>query len=371
MCIQFMDDIVAIRPTARTPAPHGHPLQKSGAIQAFRAALLGHYNTHGRNLPWRKRHDAYAIWLSEMMLQQTTVATVIPYFERFLAHWPTVADLARADEQAVLGLWQGLGYYSRARNLLKCARQVVADFGGAFPHTAEALQKLPGIGPYTSAAIAAIAYNTPATVVDGNVERVISRLYALDTPLPDARPLIRTLAEPLTSPAEPGAYAGAIMDLGATICTPRRPKCLICPVASFCAAKNSPDPAQWPKKRPKAARPEKTGIAYVLTDGRDHILLRQRPAKGLLAGLWEVPHTGWENTPLPEAFKTLAAEAESCGTIRHVFTHFGLTLEVRTLKTTHAPAMQDMVWAAPGHAHPLPTLMRKVIAQASAPDTEE
>ena len=341
------------------PPPHRQP-------EAFRQHLLAFYDQHGRDLPWRQVTTPYAIWLSEIMLQQTTVATVKPYFWRFLEAFPTVHDLARATEQEVLTLWQGLGYYSRARNLHACAKTVVAAWDGQFPTTTEDLLKLPGIGPYTAAAIAAIAFNAQATVVDGNVERVISRLYRLATPLPKAKTEIRPLATALTDPARPGAYAGAIMDLGATVCTPRSPSCAECPVQRWCAGYAAGDQATYPRKEPKAKRPEKTGVAWCIFDRHGRLYLRQRPAKGLLASLWEVPHTGWEEhaPPLPEIAQYHAAEAVDAGQIRHVFTHFGLTLDVRRLDLpTEQP---DWVSPATLARHPLPTLMRKVLHRALA-----
>ncbi|MBI1363315.1 MAG: A/G-specific adenine glycosylase [Proteobacteria bacterium] len=330
----------------------------------FASALLTHYDVHSRDLPWRGTQNAYAIWLSEIMLQQTTVATVKDYYTRFLHAYPTVFDLAGATEQEVLTLWQGLGYYSRARNLHACAKKVAHELGGHFPATPEALQQLPGIGPYTAAAIAAIAFGYPATVVDGNVERVISRLYRIEEPLPKAKPRIRTLAAALTPQQRAGDYAGAIMDLGATICTPRKPACTTCPVASFCASGGKADAVNFPRKMPKKEKPFKTGTAWCLWDAEGRLYLRQRPPQGLLASLWEVPTHGWEVAPLdPVIDPLLEADWQDCGTIKHVFTHFTLTLTVKRLKL----AEEHVDWVAPRQlkTHPLPTLMRKVLDAAA------
>jgi A/G-specific adenine glycosylase len=334
-------------------------------IPPFAEALLAHYDQHARDLPWRQTTDPYAIWLSEIMLQQTTVATVLGYYQKFLARFPTVDALAAATEQEVLTLWQGLGYYSRARNLHACAKAVVTVWGGVFPQTPEALQTLPGIGPYTAAAIAAIAFGHPATVVDGNVERVISRLYRIDTPLPAAKTLIRARAEELTPTIRAGDYAGAIMDLGATVCTPRAPKCNRCPVSAFCASAGRDDATSYPRKAPKKQKPVKTGTAWCVADRDGRLYLRQRPAKGLLASLWEVPTHGWEDTPPDSVIDRLLEENwHDCGTVKHVFTHFTLVLAVRHLRLTDSrPDWVDLR----DERHPLPTLTRKVVAAALRP----
>ncbi|MDD9911437.1 MAG: A/G-specific adenine glycosylase [Alphaproteobacteria bacterium] len=321
----------------------------------FQQALLAWYHKNKRILPWRQRTDAYAIWLAEIMLQQTTVTTVIPYFLKFLEHFPTVNHLAKAEEQQVLHFWQGLGYYSRARNLHKCAQQIVQSYNAEFPATAAELQKLPGIGPYTAAAIAAQAFNEPATVVDGNVERVISRLYCIKTPLPKAKPIIKEHAIPLTSPTEAGAYANAIMELGATVCTPTSPKCPTCPVSKFCKAHQQKTETNYPKKEPKKKRPTKHGHVWLVTDANNALYLRQRPQKGLLANLWEVPHTEWEDHPHPFPNLTFT----KTGQIKHVFTHFTLNLTVHTAKT-EKPHPQQHAFPLE-NLPPIPTLMKKVI----------
>ncbi|MFN3210645.1 MAG: A/G-specific adenine glycosylase, partial [Roseovarius sp.] len=271
-------------------------------------ALLDWYDRHARQMPWRVppaakqagvRPDPYAVWLSEVMLQQTTVAAVKSYFERFTALWPTVTDLAAAEDAQVMGEWAGLGYYARARNLLKCARVVASDHGGRFPGTAAELQKLPGIGPYTAAAISAIAFDQPSVVVDGNVERVMARLYDIHTPLPVAKPELTGAAAILTPAHRPGDYAQAVMDLGATICTPRSPACGICPWRTPCTARMNGTQGELPKKTPKKAKPTRLGIAYVArrTDGA--WLLEQRPDSGLLGGMLGWPGSDWSDAPSP------------------------------------------------------------------------
>ncbi len=329
----------------------------------FAADLLAHHDQHARELPWRGTTDPYAIWLSEIMLQQTTVATVKDYYTRFLAAYPTVADLAKADEQEVLTLWQGLGYYSRARNLHTCAKTLVAEYNSTFPDTPEALQKLPGIGPYTAAAIAAIAFNNHGVVVDGNVERVISRLYRIDTPLPQAKAEIRQRAEALTPKTRTGDYAGAIMDLGATLCRPKNPNCAACPVSHHCASFGKDDVTTYPRKAPKKQRPIRTGTVWYVTDADGRMYLKKRPDTGLLASLWELPSHGWEDRPIDPVIDTLLEQDwQDCGHIKHVFTHFTLLLDVKRLHLSK----KHPSWVSPAtlHTHPLPTLMRKVLAAA-------
>ncbi len=267
------------------------------APRDLQRALLTWYDMARRSLPWRARPgdraEPYGVWLSEVMLQQTTVKAVIPYFEAFLAQWPTVEDLGAAPRDEILAAWAGLGYYSRARNLHACAQIVARD---GFPQTEQGLRKLPGIGAYTAAAIAAIAFDEAAAVVDGNVERVLARLFALDTPLPAAKPAIRALAADLTPSKRPGDYAQAMMDLGATVCTPRNPSCPACPVRGFCAAAAGGDPTRFPLKGAKAGRPIRRGDAFVIVrrHGRGpEVMLRRRPDKGLLGGMMEVPCTEW------------------------------------------------------------------------------
>ncbi|KUM26631.1 A/G-specific adenine glycosylase [Mesorhizobium loti] len=341
------------------------------------ARLLAWYDAHHRDLPWRvtpgafargTRPDPYRIWLSEVMLQQTTVEAVKAYFRTFIEKWPTVAALAAAPAEDVMKAWAGLGYYSRARNLKACADIVAAQRGGRFPDTEAGLKELPGIGAYTAAAVAAIAFDRPAAVVDGNVERVVSRLYSIETPLSEAKPEIRALVEKLVPETRPGDFAQAMMDLGATICTPRRPRCMLCPVREDCSAILAGDPERFPVRLPKDDRPLRRGAAFVAERGDGAILLRKRPDKGLLGGMTEVPTTAWtaradgattaDAAPFP-------ADWRRAGRIGHVFTHFALELDV-----FHA----HIEGAAPvGHfwslAHEisgeaLPTVMKKVIERA-------
>ncbi|WP_166037940.1 A/G-specific adenine glycosylase [Sphingosinicella sp. YJ22] len=277
------------------------------------------YAVDKRRLPWRaeagETADPYRVWLSEIMLQQTTVAAVKPYFETFTARWPNVAALAAADETEVMRAWAGLGYYARARNLIACAREIAAR-GGAFPDDETALLKLPGIGGYTAAAVAAIAFGKRAVVVDGNVERVVSRLFALSEPLPGAKSRLRQLADSLTPDQGAGDFAQAMMDLGATICTPRSPDCGRCPVAEWCAARVEGRPEAYPVKAKKAAKPRREWTAYWLErDGE--VLLVRRPARGLLGGMLAMPVEAPAETVWEEA-----------GAVEHVFTHFALTMSV-------------------------------------------
>lgn len=289
--------------------------------------ILAHYDAHARVLPWRSPPgapppDPYRVWMSEVMLQQTTVAAVKGYFDRFTTRWPTVAALAAADDADVMAEWAGLGYYARARNLLACARAVVAEHGGRFPDTEAGLRTLPGIGPYAAAAIAAIAFGRRAVVVDGNVERVITRLYALETPLPAAKPEIAARTDALTPDRRVGDFAQAMMDLGATICTPRNPACVICPVATDCKGRTEAE--RFPVKRPKAAKPERTGTAWwIERDG--HVLLVRRPDKGLLGGMRALPGCDWRGTGVAPVS---GLNMEGLGAVVHVFTHFRLTLSV-------------------------------------------
>ncbi|MDJ1009364.1 MAG: A/G-specific adenine glycosylase, partial [Paracoccaceae bacterium] len=303
--------------------------------------ILAWYDRNARVLPWRvppgsdARPDPYRVWLSEIMLQQTTVAAVKDYFLRFTALWPDVTALAAAEDAAVMGEWAGLGYYARARNLLKCARAVVADHDGRFPDTREALLTLPGIGPYTAAAIAAIAFGRPAAVVDGNVERVMARLFAVTTPLPAAKPELTAHAARLTPAHRPGDYAQAVMDLGATICTPKSPACGICPWAASCRGRAEGVAAGLPHKTPKKAKPVRRGIAYVARNPRGDWLLERRPEKGLLGGMLGWPTSDWSDAPAPAPPSD--GDWRSIGEVRHTFTHFHLILDVVVAVTEAAP----------------------------------
>ena len=293
--------------------------------------LLAWYDAHARTLPWRTPPgeavlpDTYRVWLSEIMLQQTTVAAVAPYFAKFTKRWPTVADLAAADEAELMAAWAGLGYYARARNLIACARAVVDDHGGRFPDTEAGLRALPGVGAYTAAAVAAIAFGRRAVVVDANVERVTTRLFALADPLPGARPHIRALADTITPNDRAGDFAQAMMDLGATVCTTKKPRCLLCPLAAPCRARADGDPETYPVKPAKKARPHRRGIAYWLEAG-GAVLLVRRPGKGLLGGMRALPGGDWAETA--QAAPPVAADWRAIGTVEHVFTHFSLSLDV-------------------------------------------
>lgn len=332
--------------------------------------LLGWYDTHARSLPWRVgpvaraaglRPDPYRVWLSEVMLQQTTVAAVRSYFERFTTLWPTVADLAGAPDAEVMGEWAGLGYYARARNLLKCARVVTDDHGGVFPQTRGALMDLPGIGPYTAAAIAAIAFDRPEVVVDGNVERVMARLFDIHTPLPAAKPELTRAAAHLTPEDRPGDYAQAVMDLGATICTPRSPACGICPWMDICAARAAGTAPDLPRKTPKKAKPVRFGYAYVARRSDGAYLLEERPTKGLLGGMLGWPGSVWDDDPAPAP--PLAADWDMIDAeARHTFTHFHLRLRVLVADVPLDASSDTGAFCDPGSFRPahLPTLMRKV-----------
>lgn len=334
------------------------------------AELLAWYDIHARDMPWRVSPadrkagvlpDPYAIWMSEVMLQQTTVAAVRDYHRRFLALWPTVHDLAAADDADVMAAWAGLGYYARARNLLKCARAVVADHGGVFPDTHDALLTLPGIGPYTAAAISAIAFDRPETVVDGNVERVMARLYDIHEPLPASKPALTAKARDLTPQTRPGDYAQAVMDLGATICTPRSPACGICPWRAPCKARIAGTAADLPRKTPKKKTPTRYGIAYVARRADGAWLLETRPEAGLLGGMLGWPGSEWGDDPQPAP--PLAADWEPLDAeARHTFTHFHLRLRIMTAKVpTDAQAVRgDFLPETAFSPTALPTAMRKV-----------
>ena len=338
--------------------------------------LLSWYDTHARQMPWRigpsdrlagMRPDPYAVWLSEVMLQQTTVAAVRGYFRNFLARWPTVTDLAAADDADVMGEWAGLGYYARARNLLKCARMVKQVHGGRFPDTREALLGLPGIGPYTASAIAAIAFDEPATVVDGNVERVMARLHQVETPLPTAKPQLTALATRLTPRKRPGDYAQAVMDLGATICTPKSPACGICPWMAPCKARTAGVQADLPRRLPKPKKPTRLGFAYLARRSDGAWLLERRPDKGLLGGMLGWPVSDWNGAPAETP--PIQANWRDPGTeVRHTFTHFHLRLALRVadVPTTAVPECGHFINSRDFRPSDLPTVMRKAYDLASA-----
>lgn len=339
------------------------------------ATLLTWYDRYARELPWRvrspARQDPYRVWLSEIMLQQTTVKTVGPYYAKFLARWPTVKALAEASLDDVLRAWAGLGYYARARNLHACAQAVVERHGGAFPDTLAALRALPGIGDYTASAVAAIAYDAGAVPVDGNVERVVTRLFAIEEQLPAAKPLIKARALSLLPPRRAGDFAQALMDLGATICTPKRPACALCPWADACAAHARGDQEAFPRKPPKREGKLRRGAAFVVLRADGSVLLRTRPDKGLLAKMTEVPGSAWSHdfdsaqalaaAPLKATWKRLP------GVVRHVFTHFPLELTVfaaQVPRAAKAPKGARWVKRMEAGDEALPTVMRKVLAHA-------
>ncbi|MCH2237258.1 MAG: A/G-specific adenine glycosylase [Blastomonas sp.] len=346
---------------------------------AVAEALLGHYDMHARDLPWRVspaarraglKPDPYRVWLSEVMLQQTTVAAVPGYFERFTTRWPTVEALATAPQEDVLAAWAGLGYYARARNLIACARAVTVDHGGRFPGTEAGLRVLPGIGDYTAAAVAAIAFDEPAAVVDANVERVVARLFAITTSLPAARPEIRKYTAEITPRERPGDFAQAMMDLGATICTVRNPSCLLCPLAPHCAAHAQGIAESLPVKPPKKAKPQRTGTAFwIEQDGQ--VLLVQRPGKGMLGGMRALPDDGWAagrngtaQPPVPGQWQVID------GAVAHVFTHFSLELALALYRGPQIDkvAIENLngIWWPVEHiaAAGLPTLFAKAAALA-------
>lgn len=345
----------------------------------FAGRLLAHYDRHARRLPWRAMPgappmEAYRVWLSEIMLQQTTVAAVIPYFERFTARWPTVEALAGADDAELMAAWAGLGYYARARNLLACARSVTIDHKGRFPQSEAGLRALPGIGAYTAAAIASIALGERAVVIDGNVERVIARFAAIDTPLPAAKAEIRDIAEVLTPHARAGDFAQAMMDLGATICTPRSPDCVICPLSDDCRARAQGDPARYPVKAPKKARPARYGTAWWV-EAEDCVWIVRRPDKGLLGGMRGLPTSAWGDVPHAGRPALDGQWMEAPVPVVHVFTHFRLDLAVVRLDLPLRPDAAEMARAVgEGEWWPvdrvadagLPTLFAKAAIAARA-----
>lgn len=342
------------------------------------ALLLAWYDRHHRRLPWRlppgaigrgERPDPYRVWLSEVMLQQTTVTAVKPYFDAFTARWPTVEALAAAETDDVMKAWAGLGYYSRARNLKKCAEAIVEHHGGVFPDSEAELKALPGVGDYTAAAIAAIAFDRPAAVVDGNVERVVARLEAIDTPLPAAKPMIRRYVAAMVPGKRAGDFAQAMMDLGATICTPRRPSCILCPLTETCAARARGTPELFPVKAPKADKPARIGAAFVTTREDGAVLLRRRPENGLLGGMSEVPGSDWtarKDGAADVSAAPVPAHWTACGVITHVFTHFTLRLSVFRAEVADEAAPAGHWWSTPDDlpGEALPNVMKKVIEAA-------
>jgi len=345
------------------------------AVDADPSALLAWYDRHRRHLPWRSapgaKADPYHVWLSEVMLQQTTVKAVGPYYAKFLERWPDVVALAKTPLDDVLKAWAGLGYYARARNLHACAKAVAHEHGGQFPDSEDGLRKLPGIGGYTAAAIAAIAFGRRAVAIDGNIERVIARLYAIEAELPAAKTEIRARADALVPGQRVGDFTQAMMDLGATICTPKKPACGICPFMDACAARERGDAETFPRKAPKVEGKMRYGASFVVTRADGFVLVRSRPERGLLGGMTEVPSTQWERerdeaamlaqAPLKAKWRKLG------GAVEHGFTHFPLrqTVYVASVSVkTKAPTGMRWVALADLHGEALPNVMRKVVAHA-------
>lgn len=365
--------------TTRQPAANACSAMAPALISG---ALLRWYDVHARDLPWRvgpsslkrgargksRRPDPYRVWLSEVMLQQTTVATVRPRFEQFLRRWPDFAAMAAAPVEDILGEWAGLGYYARARNLHKCARAVAAL--GEFPSTEEELRALPGIGAYTAAAIAAIAFDRRAVVIDGNVERVTARLFAIETPMPKAKAEIKDAISSVWPDQRSGDFAQALMDLGATVCTPKNPDCGACPLVSFCKARARGLAAELPRKAIKPQKPTRQGVAYALINARGEVLFERRPDKGLLGGMLGLPGSPWTQEAIDDA-PSVKANWTMRGVARHSFTHFHLELGVMT-----APAPKSFqpsgaqLWLAPDQAR-LPTVMRKAVVIALATTSKD
>lgn len=345
-------------------------------IHTARSALLSWYDTEQRRLPWRAVKTAgqgsnpYHVWLSEIMLQQTTVQAVIPYFLKFIKKWPSITDLAQADIDDVLNDWAGLGYYARARNLHKCAKTIVSEWNGEFPQDYKSLKSLPGIGDYTAAAIMCIAFDKPQTVVDGNVERVISRLFALKTELPDVKPEIKEKAALFFDGfnKRPGDLAQGFMDLGATICTPKSPKCMFCPVCIFCKAKEQGLESNLPRKKPKMANPQKHGYVYWIKNRDGDVLIQKRPGKGMLAGMMGLPTSEWalqdQKIKDLEFFTPKNSKIKSTDFITHSFTHFDLKLYLISAELSdEAPPDHKWVKAAEIHEIGMPTLFKKALKQ--------
>ncbi len=343
-------------------------------------ALLHWYDNNARALPWRvgpesqsrprrasEQPDPYRVWLSEIMLQQTTVATVTPRYAEFLKRWPSVEAMASAPVDDILGQWAGLGYYARARNLHKCAVAITRDYGGNFPDTEKELRKLPGIGDYTAAAIAAIAFGKPAVVVDGNIERVVSRLFAIETPLPASKAEIKMRAGDIWPQKRGGDFAQSLMDLGASVCKPRAPLCNACPVSSACAACATGRMESFPKKAQKKPRPMRAGAVFALKNRKGDMLFERRPDKGLLGGMLGLPGAPWveKHDDNPLAHAPVRARWVRAGAVTHIFTHFHLTLDVYVANGPKGFRRgADQLWIAQKDAQ-LPTVMKKAVELAS------
>jgi len=352
-------------------SPRGSKVKTLPQPQARR--LLAWYDRHRRILPWRAlagvTPNPYHVWLSEIMLQQTTVAAVAPYFQKFIRRWPTIEDLAEAPAADIMRMWAGLGYYRRAVLLHTCAKAICADHQGRFPEIEQELLELPGFGPYTAAAMAAIAFGRRANVVDGNVERVMARVFAVKTPMPQAKQKLRALAATLLPGARYGDYAQALMDLGATICTPRNPKCGLCPWASACLGQAEGIAENLPHRLKAKSRPVRRGIAFVLINKKNEIFLRERHKHGLLGGMMEVPGSAWNEGKMPK-LKDVLKEAPARtswtmlpGTVRHVFSHFALEVSVAH-GTTVRPLKGLWVSLERFEEEALPSVMRKIVRHA-------
>jgi A/G-specific adenine glycosylase len=349
--------------------------QSLAPTQSVAARLLAWYDRHRRELPWRaptgERADPYRVWLSEIMLQQTTVQAVAGYYRKFLARWPTVRDIADAPLDDVLAAWAGLGYYARARNLHKAAQVVARDLGGAFPDTMEGLRALPGVGAYTAGAIAAIAYDLPEAAMDANAERVVARLFAVEEPLPKAKERIRAFGQSLVPNRRAGDFAQAMMDLGSAICTPKRPGCMSCPLFDDCAARKLGIQEMLPVKGAKAVRPLKRGAAFVALDADGAVLLVRRPESGLLGGMMQPPLGPWTDE-FPSTEEALAQAPfkarwrKQLGVVRHGFTHFELEIEVYSARVTAHPKAEGR-WIKDWRDAALPTVMRKIVEAETDP----
>lgn len=348
-------------------------------IRTLSHRLLQWYTVSAREMPWRTmpnehangmRSNPYRVWLSEIMLQQTQVATVREYFLKFIGKWPSVGDLAAADLEDILKAWAGLGYYSRARNLKKCADLIVAEYGGEFPKTYDALIKLPGIGDYTASAIASIAFDEPVPVIDGNVERVMSRHHRIENTFPEAKAETRELLLKTLSKEKPGEFAQAMMDLGATICTPKNPACSLCPINEDCVGFKNGDADTFPRKKAKLKKPKRVGAAFVIENSSGAVFLCKRPDSGLLASMTQVPTTDWDSRndgATGETALPFPSDWRNVGTAKHVFTHFELELEVWVTRADNAP-IENGWWCKKEilEEEAVPTVMRKVLARGLA-----
>ena len=346
--------------------------RESENLSKIAPAILRWYGKNARTLPWRVgpqarkngvRPTPYHVWLSEIMLQQTTVATVAPRYLEFLERWPSVNHMAAAPLEDVLGQWAGLGYYARARNLHKCAVVIADEFGGDFPDTEENLRKLPGIGDYTAAAIAAIAFDRRAVVVDGNIERVVTRLFEIETPLPRAKPEIKARADGIWPAKRSGDFAQALMDLGAGVCKPKAPLCLLCPLRDDCGAHATGRAEEFPKKTPKKAKPTRRGAVFALINTKGELLFERRPEKGLLGGMLGLPGTDWREESASDIFAFAPAKTtwKKSGEARHTLTHFHLTLDVFTGAAPKGFRRGgNQQWIQPSDAR-LPTVFKKAV----------